>query len=351
MKKTLALILCTGMLFAAPAFAEEAAPEAAPAAAAETPVITAPSTVTTQDGVLSIQLPGDNWKIVEDAKYWFVITNGTDIITIDHLSNGESLPAPAVADGEYGSVFQAYLSNDNEVFVVKGSAKNRDSIANIIQAIGTIRILQFDTKTAIKKQATGDAAQSSASSGFTIEPKDQLYYVVVDSLNVRSGYSSDDSVIGTLSWGEGIQVTGVVKKDGADYGWLQVSYYSMTGYISSSFVSPTSPYPDDPENPSGQELAYCEYCGQWYEAGNVFRNHICPERDAAYAREAAGGDAHEGMAYCEYCGQWYHEGNEFRNHICPARDAANGVDTDDDDWYDYDNDPDDYEDYGQGGED
>lgn len=30
-------------------------------------------------------------------------------------------------------------------------------------------------------------------------------------------------------------------------------------------------------------LVYCEYCGEWYEEGNIFRNHICPNRDAAMA--------------------------------------------------------------------
>ena len=32
------------------------------------------------------------------------------------------------------------------------------------------------------------------------------------------------------------------------------------------------------------EMVQCEYCGGWFEAGNVFRNHVCPARDAAYAQ-------------------------------------------------------------------
>lgn len=74
---------------------------------------------------------------------------------------------------------------------------------------------------------------------------------------------------------------------------------------------------------SDEDLVYCEYCGQWYEPGNVFRNHICPNRDAAYAAQSSDSDSSdEDLVYCEYCGNWYEAGNVFRNHICPNRDAA-----------------------------
>ncbi len=57
-----------------------------------------------------------------------------------------------------------------------------------------------------------------------------------------------------------------------------------------------------PSSPSEPEMVYCELCGGWYEAGNIFRNHICvPQVE---------------YAYCEICGGWYETGNVFRNHIC-----------------------------------
>ena len=55
------------------------------------------------------------------------------------------------------------------------------------------------------------------------------------------------------------------------------------------------------------EMVQCELCGGWYEAGNVFRNHICP------------GKSQQEMVQCEFCGGWYEAGNEFRNHICPGK--------------------------------
>lgn len=36
---------------------------------------------------------------------------------------------------------------------------------------------------------------------------------------------------------------------------------------------------------STENMVQCEFCGGWYEEGNVFRNHICPGRDEAYAPE------------------------------------------------------------------
>ena len=60
----------------------------------------------------------------------------------------------------------------------------------------------------------------------------------------------------------------------------------------------------------GEEMVQCEVCGNWYEAGNVFRNHICTiDEIQPYPDE-------ENMVQCEVCGNWYEAGNVFRNHIC-----------------------------------
>ena len=67
---------------------------------------------------------------------------------------------------------------------------------------------------------------------------------------------------------------------------------------------------------SGAELVYCERCGGWYEAGNVFRNHICS------------GSSQPEMVYCERCGGWYEAGNVFRNHICSGRNQPEMVQCD-----------------------
>ena len=72
------------------------------------------------------------------------------------------------------------------------------------------------------------------------------------------------------------------------------------------------------------EYVQCPDCGQWFEAGNVFRNHVCPAR--SQSADSASGDVE--YVQCPDCGQWFEAGNVFRNHVCPARsqsaDSASG---------------------------
>ena len=92
--------------------------------------------------------------------------------------------------------------------------------------------------------------------------------------------------------GEEAYVDGAVTKDGQDYGWYQIKYKGRKAYVSADFLTSNKPVataasgsaPASSEySVPEEELAYCEYCGQWYPVGNVFRNHICPGRDAANA--------------------------------------------------------------------
>ena len=315
-----------------------------------------PRIIATSDGVLSIEAPSDEWEVTVDPNHWFAMTDGTNTITIEHLSNGESLPATAVADETYAGVYQAFVSTRNEVFAIKGKSVQVEDLESVMKAISTIKILQFNTKTAVSNNETTAAS-------FSISPINKTFYVIGDEVNVRLGCSMDDQVIGTKYYKEEVYVNGSVQKNGVDTGWYQIDFNNSTGYVSSAFLSETAPqgnyssaaasasastsastsaagssgsgnYAIDSANgtqdPSAPGQAYCIYCGKYYEEGNVYRNHVCPARDAAYA---AGENAIDsvngtqdpsapGQVYCIYCGQYYPEGNEYRNHICPARDEA-----------------------------
>ena len=338
------LALAGAVVMAPAAFAEEQSQPSDVQAPA------APHTITTQDGVLSIQLPADEWKLAEDSNHWLVLTDGNDVITIDHLSNGENLPALQVAGTDYSAVYQAAVSTRNEVFFISGYAVKQEDLPAIMQAIGTIQILKFDTKTALQKQ-TEKAPEIG------IRAINEVYYVAADDLHVRSGCSMEDTILGLLNRGETVKVIGAVTEDGKDNGWYQIEYHQGQAYVSAGFLAknpPSSPSASSTPAPApapaqsssassggaaqNQEMAYCEYCGNWYPAGNIFRNHVCPNRDAALNPDEEGrGDivedpASEGLAYCEYCGGWYEAGNVFRNHVCPNRDAALGIDDDDEDY-------------------
>ena len=103
MKKILSLLLVLAMLCCGvSAFAEEPAGE----------------TFVSPDGVLSIQAPTAQWRALSSPGCWFLIGDESSYILIDHLSNGEALPPVSVAGGDHAAVYQAYISNRNEVFTV-----------------------------------------------------------------------------------------------------------------------------------------------------------------------------------------------------------------------------------------
>ena len=134
MKRILSLLLVLAMLCCGvSAFAEAPAGE----------------TFVSPDGVLSIQAPTAQWRALSSPGCWFLIGDESSYILIDHLSNGEKLPDVTVANDAYKAVSQSFVSTPNEVFIVKGLAAEQDDLPAIMNIIGTIKILRFDTKTAV----------------------------------------------------------------------------------------------------------------------------------------------------------------------------------------------------------
>lgn len=192
-------------------------------------------TYTTSDGVLSIELSNDTWKQVEDPTKWVVLSDGDDVITIEHYSNGEKLPEMTVADDHYVNVYQAVVSTQNEVFIMTGSVVDKESIPEVANMIMSAKVLKYDTKLAVRKENEPSVSE------FSVVAADKTMYVTANGLNVRSGCSTDDQILGTLGYGESVHVTGVMQRNGADYGWYQVSYGNGTGYVSANFLSDNAP--------------------------------------------------------------------------------------------------------------
>ncbi len=190
-------------------------------------------TFTTEDGVLTIEAPSAEWAVQEDEKHWFVISDGDDMITIDHLRNGENLPSVSIADEDYEAVYHAFVSTKDEVFVVKAAAVEAESLENLMRSVGTIQINEFGTKTALEAAETESA--------FIIQAVNEKRYVTVGTLNVREGYSAESRRLGTLVKGTEVEVTGIVMKDGKDYGWSQIKFNGGTAYVSSQFLTATKP--------------------------------------------------------------------------------------------------------------
>ena len=207
-------------------------------------------TFTSSDGVISVETPDDGWVQTNDPNYWFTISDGKDTITIDHLSNGESLPAVQVADENYGAVYQAFVSTKNEVFVVKALAADAQDLESLMKMVGTIRVLKFDTKTAIQKSASPQVSE------FGLKPVNADYYCTGSDVNVRVGCSTDEASLGTLSKGQKVQVVGAVTRNGEDYGWYQISFNGSTGFVSSGFLSADQPAAQEPAQKKSDSEPY-----------------------------------------------------------------------------------------------
>ena len=257
------------------------------------------ATITSPDGILSIEMPGEEWKEKEDSDFWFEITDGHNSIAIDHLGNGEMLPDLKMAGEENEEICQAFISTKNEVFIVTGQADSREGLADVIRTVGTIRILKYDTRTAVQKETQTDQATQS-----NINAVNATYYVTADELNVRADCSADSEAIGTLHKGEAVTVTGSVTEDGADTGWYQIQYQGRNGFVSSSFLSQTASVETaastDQNGQSGQTESgssgklQCEYCGQWFSPDELREHQLSHTMDDLY------GD----KIQCERCGEW-----------------------------------------------
>ncbi|WP_416828354.1 SH3 domain-containing protein [Ectobacillus polymachus] len=63
------------------------------------------------------------------------------------------------------------------------------------------------------------------------EPKTTDYYVTADGLNIRSGAGAQSDILNTITRGDKVQVSG------EDNGWFKVTFNGQTGYINKKYVS------------------------------------------------------------------------------------------------------------------
>ena len=252
------------------------------AAAALAVCLSAPvlaETVTSSDGVLSIDLPTENWKVVDDPAQYMLLSDGANMITIEHLSNGEKLPEMTVADDHYVNVFQAAYSTQNEVFIITGSVVDAAVIPDVTKGIMSVKVLKYDTKTAVRQNETPET--QAPASEYTIAPMNATMYTTAG-INVRASYSTKDEVIGGLAEGSAVTVTGSVQKDGQDIGWYQIAYGSGSGFVSADFITSTAPAQ------SGSKLTFTGNAKTIYKADGT----------AITVYEASDGNWYDGNGRC-----------------------------------------------------
>lgn len=238
-----------------------------------TAVPAAATPFTSTDGVISINLPNGNWTEIEDPDHWISLSDGSSLITIQHFANGEKLPEIPVAASPYVRTLSASVSTENEVFIAFAYVTDSNEMYDIYEALSSLRILQYDTKSAAAgseadssqdetapAQSEAAPAQSVTASDFSVVPADMVLYVHVSeedggALNVRKGFSTKSDLIGKLDNGASVQVIGVVQMKGSDYGWYKIAYEDGYGYVSANYLTDTAPdyteYTDYTEYPEG----------------------------------------------------------------------------------------------------
>lgn len=214
---------------------------------------------TTSDSVLTLQIPDDDWKQVNDNQTWVTLTDGNDQITLQHYSNGEKLPELLIAGDDYAQVCQNIISTENEVFIITGAAADKADFEEVREAVQSVVINKYDTKTAMQpengKTKAGNV-QNAGSAGSTAQTGSQLkdeshsedtqetaeaggftVWVTSQQLNVRAEGSTSAAILGTVYYMDALEVTGIVKAGGAETGWYQVSYNGTVGYVASEYTS------------------------------------------------------------------------------------------------------------------
>ena len=75
----------------------------------------------------------------------------------------------------------------------------------------------------------------------------------ISTVNVRSGPSTDDMIVGSLSYGESVQRTGIGNK-----GWSRVDCNGEEAYVYASYLSTTNPAQDTSGYPKTYSDATCD---------------------------------------------------------------------------------------------
>ena len=103
------------------------------------------------------------------------------------------------------------------------------------QEAGKMIISAETATTGTTATATKAANPTTAAATYTVKDVSKTMYAS-SSVRVRSGYSTSTDVLGALSAGEKVTVTGEVEN-----GWVRVTYKGHTAYVAKNYLTETAP--------------------------------------------------------------------------------------------------------------
>ena len=130
----------------------------------------------------------------------------------------------------------------------------------------------------------------------------------ISTVNVRSGPSTDDMIVGSLSYGESVQRTGIGNK-----GWSRVDYNGEEAYVYASYLSTTNPAQDTSGYPKTYSDSTCDITitKEWYEDAWCYIAHLQFTDYSRFGTSCANGE--------------YDDGYETTSHAASRLDAIFAV--------------------------
>lgn len=209
----------------------------------------------TADEVVTIMVPNDEWKQIDNKTVNEHLTDGDCEININFYKADAKLPERIKADDNFAVTFETVCSNAKYVFIVSAFGKEEDDFDEIKEAVDsiTIDVEKITDEMLEHKEIVKDE--------YTV--KDENYTAWVSStegLNLRDGGSTQNNILCFMPFRSKVTVTGTVLHNGTDNGWKRVNFNGVVGYASSAFLALSEPETEPETQPETQP----EYIGYQY---------------------------------------------------------------------------------------
>jgi len=160
-------------------------------------------------------------------------------------------------------------SNGSVSLVPDGNASRQEAMAMFLRAFKSLNEYYYYIKNA-NVVVEEDKERNDRETGFDtvvenvkITGVDMQMMVATSSLNVRSNWSSDSEILGSVRYGTDLTVTGLCEN-----GWVQVQYKGETAYVSGDYVVEYEEYDNTASDEAIDIANYAlEYLGYPYIYG------------------------------------------------------------------------------------
>ena len=191
------------------------------------------SAASTSSSVLGYLLNGQKVTITgESGNFYAINFNGqTAYVSKDYISKGSSSSSSGNSITNKTGIVTASVLNIRSGASTSNSiigTLSRGSSVTITGESGNFYAINFNGQTAYVSKDYISKGSSSSSSGNSITNKTGI--VTASVLNIRSGASTSNSIIGTLSRGSSVTITG------ESGGFYKINYNGQNAYVSKDYI-------------------------------------------------------------------------------------------------------------------